>query len=64
VSACARREHALASRNAVVPRERPHHNIVPGFLTRYGAPVMSFDVAATTQPQSRLQLVVGIADYG
>jgi hypothetical protein len=25
---------------------------------------MSFDVAGTTQPQSRLQLVVGIADYG
>ena len=51
--------------NLVGPHKRPYHTIVPGFLTRDGAPVMSFGVmGGTMQPQGHLQLVVRIADYG
>jgi gamma-glutamyltranspeptidase / glutathione hydrolase len=51
--------------NLVGPRKRPYHTIVPGFLTRAGAPVMSFGVmGGFMQPQGHLQLVVRIADHG
>ncbi len=51
--------------NLVAPRKRPYHTIVPAFLTRDGAPVMSFGVmGGTMQPQGHLQLVVRVADYG
>jgi gamma-glutamyltranspeptidase/glutathione hydrolase len=51
--------------NLVGPRKRPYHTIVPAFLTRDGAPVMSFGVmGGTMQPQGHLQLMVRIADYG
>jgi gamma-glutamyltranspeptidase / glutathione hydrolase len=51
--------------NIVGPRKRPYHTIVPGFLTRAGAPVMSFGVmGGFMQPQGHLQLVVRIADHG
>ncbi len=51
--------------NLVGPRKRPYHTIVPAFLTRDGAPVMSFGVmGGTMQPQGHLQLMVRIADHG
>ncbi|WP_458316994.1 gamma-glutamyltransferase [Mycolicibacterium brisbanense] len=51
--------------NRVGPRKRPFHTIIPGFLTKAGAPVMSFGVmGGTMQPQGHLQVVVRIADYG
>jgi gamma-glutamyltranspeptidase/glutathione hydrolase len=51
--------------NLVGPHKRPYHTIVPGFLTRDGAPVMSFGVmGGTMQPQGHLQIVARIADYG
>jgi gamma-glutamyltranspeptidase / glutathione hydrolase len=51
--------------NLVGPRKRPYHTIVPGFLTKDGAPVMSFGVmGGTMQPQGHLQVVVRIVDYG
>ncbi|AKJ30511.1 gamma-glutamyltransferase family protein [Caldimonas brevitalea] len=54
-----------ASPNVVAPRKRPFHTIIPGFLSRGGAPVMSFGVmGANMQPQGHLQTLVRMLDYG
>ncbi|MEO8815324.1 MAG: gamma-glutamyltransferase family protein [Mycobacterium sp.] len=51
--------------NQVGPGKRPYHTIIPGFMSRDGAPVMSFGVmGATMQPQGHVQLVVRIVDHG
>jgi len=51
--------------NCVGPRKRPYHTIIPGFLTRNGAPLMSFGVmGGHHQPQGHLQVVVRTVDYG
>ncbi|CAM2886662.1 gamma-glutamyltransferase [Mycobacterium intermedium] len=51
--------------NQASPRKRPFHTIIPGFVTRNGAPVMSFGVmGGQMQPQGHVQLMVRIADYG
>ncbi len=51
--------------NQVGPNKRPSHTIIPGFLTRDGAPVMSFGVmGGTMQPQGHVQIAVRIVDYG
>jgi gamma-glutamyltranspeptidase/glutathione hydrolase len=51
--------------NCVGPKKRPYQTIIPGFVTRNGAPVMSFGVmGGTMQPQGHAQIMVRIADYG
>jgi gamma-glutamyltranspeptidase / glutathione hydrolase len=51
--------------NQVAPRKRPFQTIIPGFVTRNGAPLMSFGLmGGSMQPQGHTQLVVRMADYG
>jgi gamma-glutamyltranspeptidase/glutathione hydrolase len=51
--------------NQVGPRKRPRHSILPAFVTKAGAPVMSFGVmGGPMQPQGHTQVMVRIADYG
>ncbi len=51
--------------NQVGPRKRPYHTIIPGFVTKQNAPVMTLGVmGGPMQPQGHLQLMLRIADYG
>ena len=63
------RGHAFSldakSPNAVAPRKRPFHTIIPAFLTKDGQPVMSYGVmGANMQPQGHMQTLVRMLDYG
>src|SRR6201996_6053347 len=51
--------------NQVRPHKRPYHTIIPGFLTKDGAAVMSFGVmGGPMQPQGHVQVVARIVDHG
>jgi len=51
--------------NRVGPNKRPYHTIIPGFVTKDGAPVMSLGVmGGPMQPQGHVQVMVRIADHG
>lgn len=51
--------------NLVAGGRRPFHTIIPAFVTRAGAPLMSFGVmGASMQPQGHVQIMVRLADYG
>jgi gamma-glutamyltranspeptidase/glutathione hydrolase len=51
--------------NRVGANKRPYHTIIPGFMTKDGAPVMSFGVmGGTMQPQGHVQVAARIVDHG
>lgn len=51
--------------NRVGGGKRPFHTIIPGFLTRDGAPQMAFGLmGGPMQPQGHVQMVLRTIDYG
>lgn len=50
--------------NQVGPRKKPMHTIIPGFVTRDGAPLMSFGVmGGSMQAQGHLQMVTRLGAF-
>lgn len=51
--------------NLVAPGKRPLHTIIPGFITRNGAPVMAMGVmGGSMQAQGHVQMVTRLAAFG
>lgn len=51
--------------NQYQPGKRPFHTIIPAFVTRDGAPYMSFGVmGGATQPQMHAQIMINMIDFG
>ncbi|MDX1331422.1 MAG: gamma-glutamyltransferase [Robiginitalea sp.] len=51
--------------NTYAPGKRPFHTIIPAFITRDGAPWVSFGVmGGDFQPQGHTQIVMNLIDFG
>jgi gamma-glutamyltranspeptidase/glutathione hydrolase len=51
--------------SAIAPRKRPFHTLIPGFVTRDGAPLLAFGTpGGSAQPQTQLALLVNLIDHG
>jgi len=51
--------------NQVGPNKRPYHTIIPAFVTKNNAPLMSFGVmGGKMQPQGHIQMITRIFDFG
>jgi len=51
--------------NVYEPGKRPFHTIIPAFVSRDGAPHMSFGVmGGAMQPQGHAQIIVNMIDFG
>jgi len=51
--------------NALAPRKRPLHTILPGMLLREGVPWMAFGImGGDVQPQAHLAFVSNLVDFG
>lgn len=51
--------------NQIGPGKRPFHTIIPAFVTRQGAPWLSFGVmGGSMQPQGHLQVMLNMVEFG
>jgi gamma-glutamyltranspeptidase/glutathione hydrolase len=51
--------------NSYEPGKRPFHTIIPSFITKNGAPYISFGVmGGDMQPQGHVQVAINLIDFG